>query len=255
MMPSFSGTILNKYKVQYFFCRSCNFVQTEKSYWLSEAYDEAIASSDTGLVQRNFVMASKLATYLFLNLNPRAFYLDVAGGYGILTRLMRDFGFNYFWTDPYCKNLLAVGFDRSANTQDYTAISAFEVLEHVEDPVGFLKAQMQEARCNTVIFSTELFHGDNPPPLDWWYYSFPTGQHISFFSAKTLSIIAKKLHLQFYSYNGLHVLSERGPVHPLLTRILTKSYIAPFCAFIIRFLLGSKTISDSQIKLLTKRGS
>lgn len=255
MIPSFSETILNKYKAQFFYCRHCNFVQTEKPYWLAEAYDDAIASSDTGLVQRNFVLASKLATYIFLNLNPRNFYLDVAGGYGMLTRLMRDFGFNYFWTDPYCKNLLAVGFDRSVNDENYAAISAFEVLEHVEDPVGFIATQMQECQCKTIIFSTELFSGAQPPSSDWWYYSLPNGQHISFFSAKSLAAIAKKLNLKFYSFNGLHVLTEKIPAHLFLTHIFTKSYIAPFCAFLIRFILGSKTVSDSQKNLLSKKNN
>lgn len=252
MAPAFSETILNKYKVQYFFCRSCNFLQTEKPYWLEEAYNDAIAINDTGLVQRNILLASKLAVYIYLNLKPRAFYLDIAGGYGMLTRLMRDFGFNYFWSDPYCNNLLAVGFEKESNSQPINAVSAFEVLEHIEYPVQFISEQFSRNKCRTLIFSTELMPNGAIPPKNWRYFSFSTGQHISFFSLNTLEAIAQKMGLHLYSFNNLHVLSNQKMRNSFLTRLLTNSYIAPACAFIIRALLGSKTISDSERNTFTK---
>ena len=49
----FNVKLLNKYQVDFFYCKSCGFLQTEKPYWLDEAYSEAIAIADTGLVARN----------------------------------------------------------------------------------------------------------------------------------------------------------------------------------------------------------
>jgi Nif-specific regulatory protein len=37
--------------------------------------------------------------------------VDCAGGYGILVRLLRDYGVNALWSDPYCENVLAKGFE------------------------------------------------------------------------------------------------------------------------------------------------
>jgi protein-arginine kinase activator protein McsA len=45
--------ILNKYKIKYFICGNCGFVQTEKPYWFEEAYSEAINYSDIGILKRN----------------------------------------------------------------------------------------------------------------------------------------------------------------------------------------------------------
>lgn len=253
MTPAFTETILYQFSVQYFFCKPCGFLQTEKPYWLDKAYGDAIASSDTGLVQRNLLLASKLAVYLFLNLKPKASYLDIAGGYGILTRLMRDFGFNYFWSDPYCKNLHAVGFEKSDCKEKFHAISAFEVLEHVENPIEFITNQLKNNGCKTIILSTDLFTGDQPPSTQWAYYSFSSGQHISFFSLQALEKIAKILNLNLYSFNKLHVLSDQPFRFGLLTRILTKSYIAPIAAILIRSRLGTKTYSDSETNIQRNR--
>lgn len=253
MSPAFKETVLYKYPVQYYFCNSCLLVQTEKPFWLNEAYSDAIASNDTGLVQRNILLASKLAVYLFFNLKPRAAYLDIAGGYGMLTRLMRDFGFNYFWSDAYCKNLHAIGFEKSDCDKKILAISAFEVLEHVEDPIQFIEDHLKTNDCRTMILSTDLYSGTQPPSKDWAYYSFSSGQHITFFHRQTLEIIAKKLNLKLYSFNKLHVLSDQSLKFGLLTRVLTKSYIAPMIAMCIRSVLGSKTDLDSQKNILRNK--
>ena len=130
-----SGKILNKYNINYFQCTNCGFVQSENPYWLKEAYSSAISLSDTGIMSRN-IMFSKLTTVIFsILLNRNASFLDFGGGYGILTRLMRDKGFNFYWHDQYAKNLVARGFEGKTIEKKYEAITSFENFEHFENPI------------------------------------------------------------------------------------------------------------------------
>src|ERR1700730_9953432 len=101
--------MLAKHQVQYFHCDERGFTCTEKAYWLEEAYSESLSVTGTGVLQRNWSLASKLACFLYGCMDARGTYLDVAGGYGILTRMMRDYGFNYYWEDKFSPNLVARG--------------------------------------------------------------------------------------------------------------------------------------------------
>ncbi|MCX5871007.1 MAG: class I SAM-dependent methyltransferase [Deltaproteobacteria bacterium] len=239
----FSAKLLKKYEVSYRQCLDCGLLQTEEPYWLEEAYGEAIAVADTGLVMRNFSLASKLAVLLYQCFDQRGTYLDIAGGYGMLARLMRDYGFDYFWDDKYCQNLLARGFEADKSTKTFAALTAFEVLEHLHDPLVFIREKLDQYKCRTLIFTTELYEGVQPPAKDWWYYSFNTGQHISFYQQKTLERLAKRLGLNFYSLHGLHILTDKAiRITPLL-RIMT-GRLSLFMALFIRRRLGTLTLSD-----------
>jgi hypothetical protein len=250
MRDAFSAKLLNKHKVVYRQCTECGLLQAEEPYWLDEAYSEAIAVADTGLVMRNFAIASKLAVLLFSRFESKGSYLDVAGGYGMLARLMRDYGFDYYWDDKYCQNLLARGFEADKSDRAFVALTAFEVLEHVHDPLAFIKEVMGQHDCRTLIFSTELYEGIEPPGKDWWYYTFNTGQHISFYRRKTLEMLAAKLSLNFNSIHGLHILSDRTiGIEPWL-RVAT-GRLAPLVALFIRRKLGSLTLVD-HFKLMGK---
>ncbi len=176
MRDAFSARLLEKYEVAYHQCPECGLLQTEEPYWLDEAYSEAIAVADTGLVMRNSSLASKLAVLLYLRFEPRGAYLDVAGGYGMLARLMRDYGFDYYWDDKFCQNLLARGFEADKSTQPFVALTAFEVLEHVHDPLAFIQEKMGQHGSRTLIFTTELYEDGEPPPNDWWYYDTGSDQ-------------------------------------------------------------------------------
>jgi hypothetical protein len=50
--------------------------------------------------------------------------VDCAGGYGILTRLLRDIGVDALWSDPFCQNLMALGFEHSNEPAEL--VTAFE---------------------------------------------------------------------------------------------------------------------------------
>lgn len=240
---AFRSLVLNRHDVAYYHCAQCGLLQTEEPYWLDEAYSDAIAVADTGLVARNVSLASRLAALLYLRFEPTGAYLDVAGGYGMLTRLMRDYGFDYYWDDKYCQNLLARGFESDNSPKPIVALTAFEVLEHIHDPLTFIRGLLDQHDCRTFIFSTELYEGDEPPAKDWWYYVFDTGQHISFYQRRTLERIASQLDLNFYSFRGLHVMTERVIKRGLVLQLMLGRLAALITPFIQRR-LGSRTLAD-----------
>lgn len=248
----FTQRILNKYDVDYFYCNQCGLLQTEQPHWLDEAYGNAIADADTGLVARNVNISGKLSNVLLFLFGKDGRYLDTAGGYGMLTRLMRDSGFDFYWSDPYCENILSKGFELATTEPPFTAITAFEVLEHVYDPLEFIRSSLDRAQTSTLIFSTELFSGSPPAFSDWYYYLSETGQHISFYQGTTLKFIANTLSLQLHSYGNFHVLTNEKKSAQLMKILITgrlSQLIKSYVKFVMRS--KSKTMTDHQKMLQT----
>lgn len=211
MREAFRAQVLHRHEAIYDHCDGCGFLRARSPHWLDEAYSDAIAITDTGLMARNLSISRLLASLCnVLERAPGESYLDYAGGYGVLTRLMRDAGFDFHWSDPYCQNLLATGFEYDANSGPCRLVTAFEVLEHVEDPRVFVETALAAGGADTLVFTTELYTGSPPRPADWWYYSFETGQHIAFYRHDTLVCLAEKLDMHFHSSNGLHILSREA---------------------------------------------
>lgn len=115
---------------------------------------------------RNVSLASKVAGVLYGVMGERGEgqYLDAAGGYGMLVRLMRDLGFDFYWKDKYCDNLIARGFEYRPDLGPCRAVTAMEVLEHLSDPVAFVEEVLAAAGAQTLLFTTELYEGAPPRP-------------------------------------------------------------------------------------------
>jgi Methyltransferase domain len=239
----FAAKVLNRYEIDYFFCENCGLLQTEEPYWLDEAYSDAIAASDVGILLRNIDVYRKLSGILYFLLDRNGKYLDTAGGYGILTRLMRDGGFDFYWSDPYCKNLFASGFEGNLEDNSFSAVTAIEVLEHTPDPLNFIQQALSSSGASTLIFTTALFSGTPPAPQDWWYYALDSGQHISFFQLKTLEHIASRLSLKLYSHGEFHILTNR-PINPLLFKLLASSRLSKLAQLAVEQMMTSRILED-----------
>ena len=208
MNPLEKVIILNKYTSINFHCPNCDYMKFPNPKWLEEAYSDVIAQTDIGLVARNLYVARKLSPLLLYLDRGKGQYLDAAGGYGLLVRLMRDKGFNFLWSDEFCTNIFAKRFTKQDNTY-FSGVTAIEVLEHVDNPLQFIENIMLDTKAEFLVFTTLLYKGRPPEIKKWWYYCLDTGQHISFYSKKTLKNIANRLNYNVYSVGIFHILSRR----------------------------------------------
>ncbi len=237
----FTSKILEKYDVKYFKCDNCGYLCTEEPFWLDEAYSRPINLSDTGLLDRNIYFSKVLSVLIYFYFNKNGIFLDYAGGYGVFTRLMRDIGFDFYWHDPYTQNLFANGFEKDIKPDSkFELITAFEVFEHLVNPKEEISKMLRFS--DTIVFSTELLTREIPEPKDWWYYGFNHGQHISFYSEKTLHALANQLKLNYYNVNGIHILTERKFNNTLL--VLIKKFRNFGLYQIVKKISKSKTFSD-----------
>ena len=182
-MPNVSfgnARMLQKYDVEYLRCTSCGFIETEKPYWLNEAYSSPIAKSDIGLVARNLSLSRVASSIICSLFNPDGRFVDYGGGYGLFVRLMRDLGLDFYRYDKFCENLFAAPFDIPFLENRYEAVTAFEVFEHLHCPLEGIEEMLSLSR--NILFTTQIVPSDNPAPTAWWYYGLDHGQHVSFYS-------------------------------------------------------------------------
>jgi hypothetical protein len=229
----FKAKILNKYEVEYFKCKHCSFIQTENPYWLDESYSNAITQLDIGLANRNYDQAKKTSLIINAFFNKTANFIDFAGGYGLLVRLMRDKGFNFYRQDKYCDNLFAQHFDISdASIERFELATAFEVFEHLVNPIQEIDEILSFA--GSILFSTVLQPSKNVNPSNWWYISPEIGQHIALYHYDSLKTIAQLKGLNLYSDGKyLHLLTKKK-INPILFKFLCHNKIANSLSYFSR---------------------
>lgn len=207
----FSGVLLRKYEIDYFQCNKCGFIQTEEPYWLSESYSTAIATTDIGLVNRNIRNKNITVWLIKTYFDYKRHFLDYAGGYGLFVRLMRDNGLDFFRQDIYCENLFAKSFDISDQDEivKFELLTAFEVFEHLISPIEEINKMFEYS--DSIFFSTDLIPRHGVKSIDdWMYFAKETGQHISFYTIKTLECIAKEMNCYLYSNEcNMHILTKK----------------------------------------------
>lgn len=214
-----SGTVL-KHRIQYFQCDRCGSIRTEDPYWLDEAYTEAITKSDVGLVSRNIAFSHISTALLHVFFNREAKFLDYGGGCGLFVRLMRDAGFEFYWHDKFCANRFAAGLEANSLHKDqYKLITAFEVFEHLVSPMEEISEMFRISK--NILFSTQILPPGPPQPGEWWYYGPEHGQHISFYTRNSLSLIAERFGANLYTDGEfLHLFTEKK-ISPFLFRFIS----------------------------------
>jgi hypothetical protein len=201
----FSKLILGKHQVSYFKCGNCGHVQTEQPYWLADAYREPAWKIDVGMADRCVWTAqTTVALGRKLEIDANEACLDWGAGTGLFVRLCRDHGMNYFYSDRYAQNIFASGFEAEPSANNWTLISAFEVAEHLPNPMEDF-GEVLKLQPKYVLFSTLLYDGQG---ADWWYFT-NTGQHVAFYTRRSLEVIGEKFGYQLASNDcDLHLFSR-----------------------------------------------
>jgi hypothetical protein len=224
-----------------FRCPKCGMFFFPQPTWLPEVYAEPISDLDIGLPLRCINHARIAEAIIRAERMQERPHLDWAGGYGLLTRLVRDRGLDMRHYEEYADNIFARGFEGGLGSS-YGAITAIEVFEHLEQPLAALTALSEAA--DMVIVSTELVPAGMTDLGSWWYVG-PCGQHIAFFTEAALRAMADQCGYQLTS-NGksIHVFHRRRL--RLTTRLILRDVRSSILAArLLRLKQRSKSLRDS----------
>ena len=231
LISLFQLEVLNKYDVHYFSCKQCKSLQTEEPYWLEEAYgDSNLSNLDTGAAQRN--LDNLAAVYAICKLFNFKNVIDVGGGDGLLTRLLRDFEINCYAKDKFAKMTYAQGFTEE-NFDHPDLVLGFELIEHYPHPSMDLD-DLFAYKPKAIFLSTGIYNNHQE---DWWYLVPESGQHIFFYSKEALELIATK-----YQY---HLIMRGG----YILFIQEKFY---FKKWLVRKLIKGGNLRRMKTYLMTK---
>ena len=171
-----------------FMCRNldCEHVFYHQPNWLDFAHSSSISILDCGAVRRSLLNSLFLATLLFFcRKYPSSYrHVDYGASTGLLVRILRDLSIESLWHDPYSQNIYSQGFEYVAQGQ-INVVTAFEVLEHIPNPHKKFGELLRKSKPEIVVLQTQLT--PNKVSSQWDYLQTLSGQHVSFFSLKSLS--------------------------------------------------------------------
>jgi hypothetical protein len=101
--------------------------------------------------------------------------------------------------------------------------------------------------CKWLIFTQEVHTNANSP--DWWYFMSETGQHISFYSKKTLLYLGLQLNLDLYNFGNFYLFVQLTFKEKLIFKV-KKTYLIFSKVFGKVYRFKSKTWED-HLKLKT----
>lgn len=241
--------VLHKHPVDYYRCPSCGFIQTQAPYWLEQAYSTAMTSIDIGPVSRAMSCSYVARSVILAAFDWRRVFLDFGGGYGLFVRRMRDLGFDFRLYDEYCENLFAKAHQvRLDALESFELVTAFEVVEHLVSPMEvFWKLR---ALSENILFSTCLVPEPAPKIGEWWYYDPRHGQHISFFSWRSLHRVAQQLGLRLYSAGDIHLMTKESLNPRLIPWLVTERSAAPI-GYLLAKAKGVRSLLASDFKSIS----
>lgn len=201
-------------QVVYLLCGGCGFCfAPEFSGWTEEDFQREIYNADYIKVDPDYAGTRPRvnADTLIATLGGRHAgmrHLDYGGGAGMLSRLLRQAGWDSVSYDPFVDRDI-----RPESLGQFGLVTCFEVFEHVADVAG-LASRLQALLApeglmlvSTLVSDGQLAAGQ---ALTWWYAA-PRNGHISLFSSRSLAVLAQRHGFNVASFSpDMHVLWRGG---------------------------------------------
>ena len=213
----FSYEVRGKHQASLHECHNCRFTYISNPHWLDESFSSELNDLDIGSVDRCLVLADFVEVLIRSMKSSKSRFLDWGGGYGLLSRIMRDRGLDFASHDIYTRPLF-VESSSNLNSETFELITMSEVALHLVDPVPVFTKIMEST--DVLVFTAVI--APTVIPNDWWYLMPDTGQHVAIYHEETLQVLAKKLGVQVTSDGRFfHVLHRKSL--GVKSRLLIKS--------------------------------
>lgn len=195
-----------QFNLNYHYCEVCQFIAQDRDQLVTfseerEEYDR----HENSIENEGYVR-------FFKNFLDEGLLPYVTGGHGldfgsgpepVLSQVLkRDYGLTVDIYDLHYQP------EKVYENKTYDFIVCTEVIEHVTDPMNYFKRFSDHLKPGGILSVMTLFHPDDEAVfLDWWYRRDIT--HISFFTEKTLAVIAEQTGLERIHTDGKRVATFR----------------------------------------------
>ena len=186
-------TILNdiELKKNFYHCKHCELIFLDEQFYVSiENEKKQYNQHNNSLENEGYVkMFEEYLDFTLENQNIKTALDFGSGPTPVLTELLkrRDLHVDYY--DKFYQP------QKVYENKSYDLITSTEVFEHLKDPQETLHMLSKHLNTNGIISLMTLFHTNKKEDFfKWWYRRDPT--HITFFTPKTISIMAKKCGLE-----------------------------------------------------------
>jgi len=190
-------------RVEYHRCGSCGTIfAPQMCSWPKSEYAAKVYNDKYRLVDPEIsgTRARRNADWLCKTFGdaPAITHLDYGGSDGLLTQILRAWGWDSMSYDP----MNAEPFP----DHQFNLVTAFEVFEHAPDPQELMR-DMERLVLDVMIFSTALNDGVEDP-IGWWYLA-PRNGHVVLYSKRSLDSLLRRYGFWMVSVDAVAHLGFR----------------------------------------------
>lgn len=195
-------------------CDACDFVFTRFfDRFTPEQWRQYVYNAEYDEIDPDYLAKRPIRSAAFMRLALAGIWragdrgCDYGGGNGLFARLVGEHGFAFDTVDPYGMN------NAGSETRTYPVITAFEVLEHVADPMATFKTLSELAAPDRSMIVASTFAFDpaiGPGRLSNWWYAAPRNGHVSLYAPKTFAHLARTHAFDYLAVTSKLHLFGRG---------------------------------------------